>query len=256
MPHLALESVSLRYDGGAPVLSNVSLDIASGEFVVIVGRSGCGKTSLLNLAAGFLAPDSGRVLVDGRPVAGPGAERAVVFQNDALFPWLSTAENVAFAARLAGVSQAERRRQADRLLDIVGLAGLGDRPIWQLSGGQRQRVGLARALAADPAFLLMDEPLGALDAMTREGMQDLLLNAWDQSSAGTLLITHGVEEALYLATRIIVMTPAPGRIIRRLDVDFGRRRLAGESARSIKSSPAFVAAREDLLDSIFEREAA
>ncbi|BCP54757.1 Taurine import ATP-binding protein TauB [Kaistia sp. 32K] len=256
MPHLALENISLRYDGGAPVLSNVSLDIRSGEFVVVVGRSGCGKTSLLNLAAGFLSPASGRVLVDGEPVTGPGAQRAVVFQNDALFPWLSTAENIAFAARLAGVGPAERRQQADRLLDVVGLAGLGDRPVWQLSGGQRQRIGLARALAADPAFLLMDEPLGALDAMTREGMQDLLLSAWARSGAGTLLITHGVEEALYLATRIIVMAPGPGRIIRRLDVDFGRRRLAGESARSIKVSPAFVTAREDLLDSIFEREAA
>ncbi|MCX5577925.1 taurine ABC transporter ATP-binding protein [Kaistia terrae] len=256
MPHLALESVSLRYDGGAPVLSNVSLDIASGEFVVVVGRSGCGKTSLLNLAAGFLHPTSGRVLVDDRPVAGPGAERAVVFQNDALFPWLSTAENVAFAARLAGASAAERRLQADRALEIVGLAGLGDRPVWQLSGGQRQRVGLARALAAEPDFLLMDEPLGALDAMTRETLQDLLLQTWGRNRAGTLLITHGVEEALYLATQIIVMAPGPGRIIRRLDVDFGRRRLAGESARSIKASPAFVEAREDLLDSIFEREAA
>jgi taurine transport system ATP-binding protein len=256
MPHLALESVSLRYDGGAPVLSNVSLDICSGEFVVVVGRSGCGKTSLLNLAAGFLAPTSGRVLVDDKPVIGPSAARAVVFQNDALFPWLSTAENVAFAARLAGAPAAERRLQADRALEIVGLAGLGDRPVWQLSGGQRQRVGLARALAAEPDFLLMDEPLGALDAMTREALQDLLLQTWGRNRTGTLLITHGVEEALYLATKIIVMAPAPGRIIRRLDVDFGRRRLAGESARSIKASPAFVEAREDLLDSIFEREAA
>jgi taurine transport system ATP-binding protein len=256
MPHLALENASLRYDRAAPVLSNLSLDLRSGEFVVVVGRSGCGKTSLLNLAAGFLKPSSGSVSVDGRKVEGPGADRAVVFQNDALFPWLSTGENVSLAARLAGIAPAERRTEAERLLEIVGLAGLRDRPIWQLSGGQRQRVGLARALAANPAFLLMDEPLGALDAMTRESMQDLLLNAWDRSGAGTLLITHGVEEALYLATRIIVMAPSPGRIIRRLDVDFGRRRLADESARAIKASPEFVAAREDLLDSIFEREAA
>jgi taurine transport system ATP-binding protein len=257
MSHLALDALTLRYDGAAaPVLSNLSLDLRSGEFVVVVGRSGCGKTSLLNLAAGFLQPSSGSVSVDGRPIDGPGADRAVVFQNDALFPWLSTADNVTFAAKLAGVGPADRRNEAERLLEIVGLAGLGDRPIWQLSGGQRQRVGLARALAANPAFLLMDEPLGALDAMTREGMQDLLLTAWSRSSAGTLLITHGVEEALYLATRIIVMAPAPGRIVRRLDVDFGRRRLAGESARAIKASPEFVAAREDLLDSIFEREAA
>lgn len=256
MAHLQLDGVSLRYDAGAPVLGNLSLDIRADEFVVVVGRSGCGKTSLLNLAAGFLAPSSGQVLVDGRPVTGPGADRAVVFQNDALFPWLSTAENVAFAARLTGIAPAERRAQADRYLDIVGLTGLGDRPIWQLSGGQRQRVGLARALAAEPRFLLMDEPLGALDAMTREAMQDLLLDAWNRTRTGTLLITHGVEEALYLATRVVVMAPQPGRIVRRLDVDFGRRRLAGESARSIKASPAFVAAREDILDSIFEREAA
>jgi taurine transport system ATP-binding protein len=256
MPHLALDNITLRYDGAAPVLANLSLEIGSDEFVVVVGRSGCGKTSLLNLAAGFLQPSSGRVSVDGRTIPGPGADRAVVFQNDALFPWLSTAENVSFAARLAGTATAERRSEAERWLTVVGLTGLGDRPIWQLSGGQRQRVGLARALAARPSFLLMDEPLGALDAMTRETMQDLLLNAWAGSGAGALLITHGVEEALYLATRILVMAPSPGRIVRRLDVDFGRRRLAGVSARAIKASPEFVAAREALLDSLFEREAA
>lgn len=257
MAHLALDRLSLRYEARGPaVLANVSLDVKSDEFVVVVGRSGCGKTTLLSLAAGFLAPSSGRVLVDGAPIAGPGADRAVVFQDDALFPWLSTAENVGFGPRLAGVGIAERRRIANERLAMVGLPGLGDRPIWQLSGGQRQRVGLARALAANPAFLLMDEPLGALDAMTRETMQELLLDVWSRSRAGVLLITHGVEEALFLGTRIVVMAPGPGRIVRALDVDFGRRRLAGESARSIKSSHAFVTAREDLLDAIFEREAA
>lgn len=256
MPHLSLDTVSLRYDQGAPVLSNVSLDIRSGEFVVVVGRSGCGKTSLLNLAAGFIQPSSGRILVDGDPIKGPGADRAVVFQDDALFPWLSAAENVAFGPKLAGFKATERRRIAEERLVLVGLPGLGERPIWQLSGGQRQRVGLARALAADPTFLLMDEPLGALDAMTRETMQELLLDIWGRSQAGFLLITHGVEEALFLATRIVVMAPAPGRIVRTLAVDFGRRRLAGESARAIKASPDFVAARESLLDTIFEREAA
>ena len=256
MVHLALESVSLRYDDGPQVLSGVSLDLRNGEFVVVVGRSGCGKTSLLNLAAGFIAPSDGRVSVDGTPIAGPAADRAVVFQDDALFPWLSCGENVAFARRLAGTGKAERRHIAEHHLAVVGLPGLADRPIWQLSGGQRQRVGLARALAAEPTFLLMDEPLGALDAMTREAMQELLLDVWAASGTGALLITHGVEEALFLATRIIVMAPSPGRIVQQLSVDFGRRRLAGESARAIKASREFIAARETLLDAIFEREAA
>jgi taurine transport system ATP-binding protein len=256
LPHLALDSISLRYDGGAPVLSNVSLDLRSGEFVVVVGRSGCGKTSLLNLAAGFIRPDGGTIRVDGTPIRGPGADRAVVFQDDALFPWLTAAENVAFGPRLAGVPATERQRIAEERLAVVGLPGLGSRPIWQLSGGQRQRVGLARALAADPTFLLMDEPLGALDAMTRETMQELLLEVWGRTKAGILLITHGVEEALFLGTRIIVMAPSPGRIVRTLGVDFGQRRLSGESARSIKASREFIAAREELLDAIFEREAA
>ena len=256
MAHLALQAVSLRYEGGPLVLGDVSLDLREGEFVVVVGRSGCGKTSLLNLAAGFVTPTSGRVAVDGVAVTGPGADRAVVFQDDALFPWLTTAENVAFAPRLAGIGKAERRRIADATLKVVGLDGLGDRPIWRLSGGQRQRVGLARALAAEPTFLLMDEPLGALDAMTREAMQELLLEVWARSGTGALLITHGVEEALFLATRIVVMAPNPGRVVQTLAVDFGRRRLAGETARSIKASRDFIAAREILLDAIFEREAA
>ncbi|SHF11633.1 taurine transport system ATP-binding protein [Kaistia soli DSM 19436] len=256
MAHLAIESVSLRYDDGPQVLGGVSLDLRDGEFLVVVGRSGCGKTSLLNLAAGFVPPTTGRVAVNGVAITGPGADRAVVFQDDALFPWLSTAENVALGPRLSGIGKAERRRIAENQLAIVGLEGLADRPIWRLSGGQRQRVGLARALAARPTFLLMDEPLGALDAMTREAMQELLVEVWAKSGAGVLLITHGVEEALFLATRIVVMAPNPGRIVKTLNVDFSRRRLAGESARSIKSSRDFVAMREALLDAIFEREAA
>ena len=191
--------------------------------------------------------------LDGRQVTGPGAERAVVFQDDALFPWLSTAENVAFSLRLRGEDKAGRREAADTLLRRVGLEGLGDRPIWQLSGGQRQRIGLARALAAQPAFLLMDEPLGALDAMTREQMQELLLEISFESRAGILLITHSVEEALFLATRIVVMAPGPGRIVRSLDVNFSRRIRAGESARAIKTSAEFASARADVLDLVFDR---
>ena len=259
---LVLDDVAFHYDGGGqgtrPVLEGISLSLSAGEFVVAIGRSGCGKTTLLNLAAGFLSPTRGRVLLNGSPVDGPGKGRAVVFQEDALFPWLSARENVAFALRLRGTGAAERARRADRLLAQVGLDGAGDKPIWALSGGMRQRVGLARALAAEPAFLLMDEPLGALDAMTRERMQELLLRVWSASGTGAFLITHGVEEALFLATRIIVMEPGmgggPGRIVRDNRFDFGRRVLAGESPRAVKSGADFIAARERLLDQVFARE--
>lgn len=257
MSQLDFAHITTTYEGAtAPVLKDVSLSLASGEFVVVIGRSGCGKTTLLNIAAGFSVPDSGRVTLDGRLVTGPGPERAVVFQDDALYPWLSTAENIAFSLRLRGAGKAERRQAAEALLLRVGLEGLGDRPIWQLSGGQRQRVGLARALASQPDFLLMDEPLGALDAMTREQMQELLLDISFETRAGILLITHSVEEALFLATRIVVMAPGPGRIVCSLDVDFSRRIRGGESARSIKTSTEFAAARADVLDLVFDREAA
>ncbi len=174
----------------------------------------------------------------------------MVFQDDALFPWLTARDNVAFAHRLRGRPAAERTRLADRLLGQVGLGEAGGKQVWELSGGMRQRVGIARALAAEPAFLLMDEPLGALDAMTRERMQELLLNVWREGGAGVLLITHGIEEALFLATRVVVLSPDPGRVAADLAFDFGRRFLAGEPARAVKSDPAFIAARERLRDLI------
>ncbi|WP_062111616.1 taurine ABC transporter ATP-binding protein [Aureimonas sp. AU40] len=257
MRQLSIESVSLRYAPEGPlILRDVSLTVGSGEVVVLVGRSGCGKTSLLNMAAGFQAPSAGRVLVDGAPVTKPGADRAVVFQDDALFPWMSVGENVAFALKLRGVPARGRRREAEALLQRMDLAGQADRRIWELSGGMRQRVGLARALAAKPDFLLMDEPLGALDAMTREAMQGLLLQASAGSGAGVLLVTHGIDEALVLGTRIVVLAPGPGRVARVLAVDFGARQLAGEPLRDIRRDPRFAAAREALADAIHERVAA
>lgn len=256
MAILTFDRIGVRFDergGGPATISGLSLSLRSGEFVVVVGRSGCGKTTLLNLAAGFLAPSEGAVRLDGVPVAGPGADRAVVFQDDALYPWLSTCDNVAFPLRLRGIGPAERRRRADELLALVGLTEAADRPIWALSGGMRQRAGLARALAAAPTFLLMDEPLGALDAMTRERMQGLLLDVWARTGIGVLLITHDVEEALFLATRVVVMAPAPGRIVQEFAVEFGRRAYSGDGARAVKSSAAFIAARERLLDLVHER---
>lgn len=257
MSQLKLSQISVHYDGAAiPALDNVSLDLSAGEFVVLTGRSGCGKTSLLNVAAGLLQPQSGAVTRNGVRLQGAGQGRAVVFQHDALFPWFNTRDNVAFALRLKAIPQSERQRIADELLAQVRLEGAGDKAIWELSGGMRQRVGLARALASQPDFLLMDEPLGALDALTRERMQTLLLDIWGKSAAGVLMVTHGIEEALLLATRIVVMLPHPGRIERVFDVNFGRRYLAGEPVRSIKTDPAFLQARGDLSDAIFEGEAA
>jgi len=260
MTELRLNAVSFAYEKGrtisAPILERVTLGIARGEFVVVLGQSGSGKTSLLNVAAGFLAPTEGRVTVDGKQIAGPSADRAVVFQDDALFAWSNARDNVAFPLRLRGLARSERNATADALLADVGLSGQGDRAIWELSGGMRQRVGIARALAARPDFLLMDEPLGALDAMTRDQMQELLLTVWRRSNTGALLITHSVEEALFLATRIVVLAAHPGRIVLSRNFDFGQRFLDGEAARSLKSEPGFVAAREELIAAIHEPERA
>lgn len=258
MSELRTANVSLSFErppatSRAPrahVLDGLNLAIGSGEFVAIIGRSGSGKTSILNLAAGFLSPTTGRVTVGNETVTGPGANRAVVFQDDALFAWLSARDNVALPLKLRHVDTAARRARADELLRLVGLGEHADKSIWQLSGGQRQRVGIARALAAEPQFLLMDEPLGALDAMTRERMQELLLDVWGASKAGVLLITHSVEEALFLATRIVVLAPDPGRIVLERDADFGRRYFAGEKARALRAESGFIALREELIAAI------
>lgn len=257
MTTLALTDVTIAYEGQRqPAVARADLTVSTGDFVVLTGRSGCGKTSLLNVAAGFVEPSAGVVTVDGREINAPGAERAVVFQNDALFPWLSVRENVAFALRMRGIPESERRRRAEALLAQVKLEGVGDKSIWELSGGMRQRVGLARALAAEPTFLLMDEPLGALDALTRERMQTLLLDIWAASGVGVLMVTHGIDEALLLGTRIVVMAPRPGRIVRQIEAGFGRRYRSGEPVRSIKADPAFAVARADLADAIFDGEIA
>ncbi|WP_151719494.1 taurine ABC transporter ATP-binding protein [Gemmobacter serpentinus] len=256
MSVLSLSRVSLHYGtSSAPVLQDLSLDLRRGEFVSVIGRSGSGKTSLLNLAAGFVSPSTGTVRVDGRAVTGPGPDRAVVFQDDALYPWRRVEDNVALPLKLAGVGRDERLARARDWLAAVGLEGQGAKHVWQLSGGQRQRVGIARALASEPEFLLMDEPLGALDAMTRDLMHELLLKLWQRSHAGAMLITHSVEEALFLSTSVLVLAPDPGRVVLQERFSFGRRFLAGEDPRALKSEPAFIAARERLLAAIYMKEA-
>lgn len=253
MAVLRFSRVGARYPGASqPVLDDISFQLGAHQLLVVLGPSGSGKTTLLNLAAGFAQPSHGRITLDGHAVRGPAAERGVVFQDDALLPWQDVLGNVAFGLQLRGMPRAEREEKARAQLAQVGLAGFERRPIWQLSGGQRQRVGIARALAADPSVLLLDEPFGALDAFTREQVQELLLRVWHQSGKPVLLITHDIEEAVFLATDLILLGAQPGRIVERIHLEFGRRYVAGRAtAREIKSDPEFIIMREHVLARVF-----
>ncbi|MBC6440931.1 MAG: ABC transporter ATP-binding protein [Rhodospirillales bacterium] len=239
--------------GSVHALSDVSLDIAQGEIISVLGPSGCGKTTLLNIIAGFLSPTAGEVRLGDAVVRGPGAERGMVFQQGALFEWLSVARNVAFGPRMAGKPKSETEDKVEHLLNTVGLKGFGDKPVYQLSGGMQQRVALARCLANDPDVILMDEPLGALDALTREKMQNLVLKLWKETGKTILLITHSVEEALFLGERLIVMAPRPGRIEKEFCLPFPDEALE-RPAREVKAGAEFVATREEVLSMIWNME--
>ncbi|ELZ2426941.1 taurine ABC transporter ATP-binding subunit [Klebsiella pneumoniae] len=252
---LQISHLSADY-GGKPALADINLTLESGELLVVLGPSGCGKTTLLNLIAGFVPYQHGSITLEGQRVTGPGAERGVVFQNEGLLPWRNVQDNVALGLQLAGVDKAQRRQAAAQMLKKVGLEGAEKRFIWQLSGGQRQRVGIARALAANPQLLLLDEPFGALDAFTREQMQTLLLKLWHETGKQVLLITHDIEEAIFMATELVLLSPGPGRVVERLRLDFSRRFIAGESCRSIKSDPRFIEQREYILSRVFDQREA
>jgi NitT/TauT family transport system ATP-binding protein len=212
--------------GGREVsaLDGIDLDVAEGELVCLLGPSGCGKSTLLNAIAGFAPPTAGEIVAAGRPVTAPGPERAMVFQEYALFPWMTVERNVAFGLELAGVPRAEIRARVAALLAKLHLGGFEDRFPKDLSGGMRQRVAIARVLAIDPPMLLMDEPFGALDALTRRNLQDELLRIWAELGKTIVFVTHGIEESLYLADRVVVMTYRPGRVKRIVPVTLPRPR--------------------------------
>ena len=254
LSHVSMEFPALEGVGSIKALDDVNLDFQENEFVVALGASGCGKTTLLNVIAGFLSPTSGQILHNGEPIVGPGRDRGVVFQKHALLPWLNVVENTEFGLKLQGVGSEARRAKARENLTLVGLSDFERYPIFQLSGGMQQRVGLARALTCDPDMLLMDEPLGALDAFTRENMQELILEVWRQTRKVVFFITHSVEEALFMATRLIVMSPRPGRITHQYDLAFCERFFESGDARGVKSSSDFIAMREEVLSIIYGEE--
>ncbi|PWJ20822.1 taurine ABC transporter ATP-binding protein [Jannaschia seohaensis] len=257
MTGLKIDDVSMRFDlpNGSFVqaLKNVTLDLKAGELMSVLGPSGCGKTTLLNIVAGFLAPTEGQIVLNGHKVTGPDAERGMVFQQGALFEWMSVRENVEFGPRMAGVPLEERRKTSDRLLEITGLGAFKEKAIYELSGGMQQRVALARCLANEPDVILMDEPLGALDALTREKMQGLVLKLWKETGKTIILITHSVEEALLLGERLLVMAPRPGRIHKEYRLPFAEMGV-DQDLREVKKHPDFGQKREEILSMIWEME--
>jgi len=271
MSGLSLQNIDMVYklpDGGeVEALRDVSFKLEPGEILTVLGPSGCGKTTLLNIIAGFLAPTSGEAKFGLKEISGPGKERPVleqlitgpspergmVFQQGALFEWLSVADNVGFGPKMAGASRAEITEKVERLLEIVGLQGFGTKSVYELSGGMQQRVALARCLANDPELILMDEPLGALDALTREKMQALVLKLWKETGNTIILSAHSVEEALCRGERLFVMAPRPGRIEKEYRLPFAEQGLT-RSLRDIKGMAEFVTKRDEILSMIWEME--
>ncbi len=239
--------------GKVEALKDVNFHLKEGEILSVLGPSGCGKTTLLNIVAGFINPSSGTVALDDHIIHGPGADRGMVFQQGALFEWLPVEKNVDFGLRMKKTDKTEAAAKVEHWLDTVGLQGFGKTPTYQLSGGMQQRVALARCLVNDPEVILMDEPLGALDALTREKMQSLVLELWKETGKTIMIITHSVEEALLLGERLFVMAPRPGRLHKEYRLPFAERGLK-ESLREIKKDPEFSRVREEILTMIWDME--
>lgn len=256
MSFLQAKGIDVWFRSGSQVvdaLHRVNLTIEEGEFVCLIGPSGCGKTTLLHLVAGFLKPSKGEVLLAGRRIEGPGSDRAVVMQHPTLMPWMTVFQNIEIGPRTRGVGLKERQEIVVHHLKLVGLLDFAERRPYELSGGMQQRVAVARALANDSRVVLMDEPFGALDALTRETMQLELLRIWSLTGKTIIFVTHDVEEAVACGTRVIVLTPRPGKIVMDRQVAFGRS-IAGnpgmKSLRAAKSTSEFVEIREELMSAI------
>jgi len=257
MTGLSIDNISMRFDlpngGSVQALQDVSLDLKAGELMSVLGPSGCGKTTLLNIIAGFLTATNGQIILNGEKVTGPSAERGMVFQQGALFEWMNVRDNVGFGPKMKGVRPSDAGETVDHLLDIVGLQDFKEKAIYELSGGMQQRVALARCLANDPDVILMDEPLGALDALTREKMQSLVLKLWKETGKTIILITHSVEEALLLGERLLVMAPRPGRIHKEYRLPFADLGV-GADLREVKKHPDYAVKREEILEMIWNME--
>ena len=257
MSGLHIDDVSMTFQlpggGSVEALKNINLEIKEGELMSVLGPSGCGKTTLLNILAVFLAPTAGQSRLGGDVVTGPDPARGMVFQKGALFEWMSVAENIGFGPKMKGTPQAEIDRTVNELLGIVGLQEFGQKMIYELSGGMQQRVALARCLANEPDVVLMDEPLGALDALTREKMQSLVLKLWKETGKTIILITHSVEEALLLGERLLVMAPRPGRVHKEYRLPFAELGV-GADLREVKKHPDFGPKRDEILNMIWDME--
>ncbi|MGF1538257.1 MAG: ABC transporter ATP-binding protein [Elainellaceae cyanobacterium] len=249
-----LSNIGLTFgngDSAFEVLRDIDLVLEQGDFVCVLGESGCGKTTLLRILAGYQEPSSGTITVSGKPHKKPNADVGVVFQRPNLFPWLTIAKNVEFGPKMNGVSAHERKQRASHYIDMVGLNKAARLLPHQLSGGMQQRAAIARTLAADPKLVLMDEPFGALDALTRESMQTHLQGIWERTQKTIFFITHDVEEALLLATRIVVLHARPGRIVRCIDNPFAHA-LGEQSAAELRVTPEFINMRQELVASIHQ----
>jgi taurine transport system ATP-binding protein len=255
VPALELYGATVSYNtrnGPMMALDKVNLSIAKGSFLSLIGPSGCGKSTILNLLAGYLMPTDGNVLCLGERITGPGPDRMVVHQQStALLPWLTVGKNVELALKARKVPRQERQDIVRKYLTLVSLDKFADHPIYHISGGMQQRVALARALATEAPVVLLDEPLGAIDALQREIMQNLLLEIWGKTKRTFVLVTHSVEEAVYLSTDIVVMSPRPGRVMSRSSVNFGARTLA-QGIKAVKEDPAFMATQTELLDQLIQ----
>ncbi|MEM7022821.1 MAG: ABC transporter ATP-binding protein [Pseudomonadota bacterium] len=241
---LAIDYVSEERAERHRAVEGLSLDIEAGEFLCVVGPSGCGKSTLISAIAGFLKPVSGSLTMDGAAIRGPGADRGVVFQEYALLPWKRVIDNVSLGLKFRGVAKIERDRIARQFIELINLSDAAQKFPHELSGGMKQRVAVARTLANEPEVMLMDEPFAAVDAQTRMTLQEELVRIWEASRVTVLFVTHSVEEAVFLGTRVVVLTERPGRVKRSVDVDIPRER---RSWATLNADPGFIALRDEVL---------